>query len=84
MKIIVVGPDYSKYNAASYQYEFMNSLMEISEKYFHYSEKIEIDEEKLYKKAKFVPDVVFYNHGWFQDNPSEKNIYYGKIKKKIT
>ena len=82
MKIIVVGPDYSKYNAASYQYEFMNSLIEISEKYFHYFEKTEIDEEKLYEKAKFIPDVVFYNHGWFQDNPSEKNIFYGIINKK--
>ena len=32
MRIIVVGPDYSKYSAASYQYEFMNSLIKISEK----------------------------------------------------
>ena len=79
MKIIVVGPDYSKYNAASYQYEFMNSLMEISEKYFHYSKNIEIDEEQLYKKAKFVPDVIFYNHGWLQDNPSIEKINFGKI-----
>ena len=79
MNIIVVGPDYSKYNAASYQYEFMNSLMEISDKYFHYSENIEIYEEELYKKANFVPDVVFYNHGWLQDNPSIEKINYGKI-----
>ena len=83
MKIIVVGPDYSKYNAASYQYEFMNSLKEISKKYFHYYENFQIDEELLYKKAKFVPDVIFYNHGWLQDNPLVKKISYGKINKKL-
>ena len=83
MKLIVVGPDYRKYNAASYQFEFMNSLMEISEKYFHYSENIQLDEEELYKKAKFVPDVIFYNHGWLQDNPSVEKINYGKIEKKL-
>ena len=79
MKIIVVGPDYCKYNAASYQYEFMNSLMEISEKYFHYSKNVQLNEEQLYKKAKFVPDVIFYNHGWLQDNPSIEKINFGKI-----
>lgn len=83
MKIIVVGPDYSKYSAASYQYEFMNSLMEISEKYYHYYENIQLDEEQLYKKAKFFPDIIFYNHGWLQDNPSVEKINYGKIKKKL-
>ena len=31
--IIVVGPDYEKDNAASYQYEFMN-LIQISENIF--------------------------------------------------
>ena len=40
-------------------------------------------EEELYKKAKFVPDVIFYNHGWLQDNPSVEKINYGKIEKKL-
>ena len=33
----------------------------------------------MYKKAKYVPDVIFYNHGWLQDNPSVEKINYGII-----
>ena len=81
MKIIVVGPDYSKYNAASYQYEFMNSLIEISEKYFHYFKSEQIDLDTLCTKASFIPDIVFYNHGWLHDNPSVDSINYGEVNK---
>ena len=84
MKIIVIGPDYEKYNAASYQYEFMNSLKEISEKYFHYSENNKIDLDDLCIKSKFTPDVIFFNHGWLHDNPSYKSITYGIISKKLS
>ncbi len=84
MKIIVVGPDYEKYNAASYQYEFMNSLKEVSEKYFHYSGNDEIDLDDLCTKSKFIPDIVFFNHGWLNDNPSLARITYGKISKKVS
>ena len=81
MNIIVVGPDYSLYSAASYQYEFMNSLKEISAKYFHYTEKYKIDLDDLFNKAQFMPDIIFYNHGWFNDNPKLENITYGEINK---
>ena len=79
MKIIVVGPEYSKYNAASYQFEFMNALKEYSDKYYHYDSKKEIDIEKLFSLANFVPEMIFYNHGWFLDNPDSKKIKYSNL-----
>ena len=54
MKIIVLGPDYSGYNAASYQYEFMNTLKEFSEKYYHYYHTEEINIESLIDLANFI------------------------------
>ena len=84
MKIIVVGPDYSKYNAASYQYEFMNSLNKYLRNIFIIQKIIEIEEEQLYKKSKFVHLMSFFiNHGWLQDNPSVKKLTYIKINKKF-
>ena len=47
MKIIVLGPDYDLYQAASYQYEFMNTLKEYSNKYFHYSDSKQIQKSIL-------------------------------------
>tara|TARA_Y100000589_G_C27126387_1_gene618699 strand:+ start:281 stop:1309 length:1029 start_codon:yes stop_codon:yes gene_type:complete len=84
MKIIVLGPDYDLYQAASYQYEFMNTLKEYSNKYFHYSDSKEIDLETLCAKAKFVPNIIFYNHGWLHDNPNVKRITYTKLKDKLS
>ena len=80
MKIIVLGPEYSGYIAASYQYEFMNTLKEFSKSFYHYSETSEIDVPNLLKKANFIPDIIFYNHGWLSDNPSIKNITFSKVK----
>lgn len=62
MKIIIVGPDYKNYKSASYQNEFMNALKKISENYYHYTKEKEIHIDDLCKKAKFIPDIVFYNH----------------------
>ncbi len=83
MKIIIVGPEYSGYNAASYQFEFMNALKEVSDQYFHYDSTSEIDIEKLFSLASFIPEIIFYNHGWFLDNPSIKRIKYSNLKGNI-
>ena len=80
MKIITVGPSYENYKSASYQYEFMNALKDISINYYHYSDNKELTLETLCKKANFTPEIIFYNHGWFLDDPKLKNIKYSKIK----
>nr|WP_075440409.1 glycosyltransferase [Prochlorococcus marinus] len=81
MKIIVIGPEYSGYNAASYQFEFMNALRDISDNYYHYFARDAININTLISKANFIPDLIFYNHGWLQDNPSVKMINYGIMNK---
>tara|TARA_Y100001978_G_C23687893_1_gene432995 strand:+ start:284 stop:1312 length:1029 start_codon:yes stop_codon:yes gene_type:complete len=82
MNIIVLGPDYKEYSSASYQFEFMKELKRKSEKYFHYSKRNEIEIDLLISKAKFVPDIVFYNHGWLSDNPNLKLYKWTKLKGK--
>ena len=59
MKIIVLGPEYSGYIAASYQYEFMNTLKEFSKSFYHYSETSEIDVPNLLKKQISYPILFF-------------------------
>ena len=76
MKIIILGPNYDNYNAASYQYEFMNALKKECDQYFHYYEQQDIEIEELIKKAKFIPDVIFYNHGWLTDNINLRQVAY--------
>jgi len=82
MDVIVVGPDYKNYKSASYQYEFMNALKENAKNYFHYSNNKEIETKDLLKIAKFIPDMIFYNHGWLLDDPSLREIRYSNIKNK--
>lgn len=82
MNILVFGPDYSSYNAASYQYEFMNTLKEEANNYYHYSGAKEIDLSLILKKLKFYPDFIFYNHGWLLDNPNINRITHSIIKNK--
>ena len=82
MNIIVVGPDYENYKSASYQYEFMNALKEKAKNYFHYSNSKDIEIKDLLKIAKFIPDIIFYNHGWLLDDPSLREIRYSNIKNK--
>ena len=82
MDVIVVGPDYKNYKSASYQYEFMNALKENAKNYFHYSNNKEIEIKDLLKIAKFIPDMIFYNHGWLLDDPSLMEIRYSNIKNK--
>ena len=80
MDLIVVGPNYKNYKSASYQFEFMNALKEKSINYFHYSNFQDIEINDLIKMAKFIPDIIFYNHGWLLDDPSLKEIRYSNIK----
>ena len=80
MKIITVGPSYENYKSASYQYEFMNALKDISINYFHYSDTKELTIDNLCKKANFIPELIFYNHGWLADNPDLKKIKYTNLK----
>ena len=80
MKIIVVGPNFDNYKSASYQNEFMNALKKISQNYFHYGEDKELNIDDLCKQAKFIPDIIFYNHGWLLDDPNLKKIRYSNIK----
>ena len=80
MNIIVLGPDYKNYGAASYQHEFMQTLKRSSKKYFHYDKKGNIEVNKLLNKADFLPDIVFYNHGWLWDNKYMKKIEYSSFK----
>ena len=80
MKIITVGPNYKNYKSASYQEDFMNALKDISLNYYHYSNNEELTIKALCKKANFVPELIFYNHGWFLDNPKLKEIRYSNIK----
>ena len=79
MNIIVIGPDYSGYQHASYQYEFLEGLKSRSDNYYHYSKTNQIDINKLLYKANFIPDFIFFNHGWLLDNPDINKITYGKI-----
>ena len=76
MNIIVVGPDYSGYQHASYQYEFLESLKSKADNYYHYPETNQINIKKLIYKADFIPDFIFFNHGWLLDNPSFERITY--------
>ena len=80
MKIIVLGPDYGNYQAASYQHEFMNSLKNIASHYYHFNEAGIFDLDFLLLKANFTPDFVFYNHGWLTDNILAKEITYSQVK----
>lgn len=79
MKIIVLGPDYGNYIAASYQYQFLKALKKSSNKYYHYNLNKEISVDKLIRKSGFTPDIVLYNHGWLSDNINGDNITYTKI-----
>ena len=36
--------------------------------------------ETLCKKANFIPEIIFYNHGWFSDDPNIKKIKYSNVK----
>lgn len=80
MDVIVVGPNYKNYKSASYQYEFMNALKEKSRNYFHYSNFKDIEMNDLFKMAKFIPDIIYYNHGWLLDDPALGEIRYSNIK----
>tara|TARA_Y100000589_G_scaffold327719_1_gene370155 strand:+ start:1754 stop:2779 length:1026 start_codon:yes stop_codon:yes gene_type:complete len=82
MKVIVVGPDYKNYGAASYQHDFMENLKRSSEKYFHYDKRGDIEVKKLLDKVAFIPDMIFYNHGWLWDNKFIKEIEYCNLKGK--
>ena len=82
MKIIVVGPNYDNYSAASYQKEFMETLKSFSDYYYHYDSSDTIKTTQLISNATFQPDIVFYNHGWLSDNTSIKDLKYNKIKGK--
>lgn len=79
MKIVVIGPSYEYYNAASYQHEFMEALKDISDYYYHYQGN-EITIKRLIYLSKFKPDIILYNHGWLSDNGKLKDIKYTKVK----
>ena len=79
MKIIVVGPNYDNYSAASYQKEFMDALKGVCDSYYHYQESDSITIKKLLSSAKFVPDIIFYNHGWLSDNINLKDLKYSNL-----
>ena len=79
MNVIVLGPSYEKYLSASYQYAFEKELELRSDKFFHYSKSGISNTKSIEKKAGFIPDLIFYNHGWFSDDPHEKSIKYGNI-----
>ena len=79
MKIIVVGPNYDNYSAASYQKEFMDALKGVCDFYYHYQESDSITIKKLLSSAKFVPDIIFYNHGWLSDNINLKDLKYSNL-----
>ena len=65
MKVIVLGPNYQNYEAASYQYEFMKELHNLSDSYYHYekSEEISIKElislQNLFQILFFIITVGF-------------------------
>ena len=79
MKIIVVGPSYEDYTAASYQNEFMKELRNLSESYYHYKNKGDITITELISYSKFTPDIIFYNHGWLSDNVNLEDIKYLRL-----
>ena len=79
MKLVVIGPSYKHYNAASYQYEFMEVLKDLSDSYYHYQGS-EITIKGLISLSKFKPDIIFYNHGWLSDNVTLKDLKYTRIK----
>mgnify|MGYP000347608727 CR=1 FL=1 len=80
MKIIVVGPSYEDYTAASYQNEFMKELRNLSESYYHYKNKGDITITELISYSKFTPDIIFYNHGWLSDNVNLEDIKYLRLR----
>ena len=79
MNVIVLGPSYEKYLSASYQYSFEKELKILSNKFFHYSKDGESSTQLIENKAGFIPDLIFYNHGWLSDDPLKKSIKYGNI-----
>ena len=64
MKIIVVGPSYEDYTAASYQNEFMKELRNSSESYYHYQNAGDITIKEL---AETIVDVVGYKNDYEWD-----------------
>lgn len=79
MKIIVVGPSYEDYTAASYQNEFMQELRNLSESYYHYQNPGHITLTELISYSRFSPDIIFYNHGWLSDNVNLEDIKYLRL-----
>jgi hypothetical protein len=79
MNVIVLGPSYKKYLSASYQYAFEKELKLISSNFFHYSNSGDIRTEYIENKAGFIPDLIFYNHGWLSDDPLKEPIKFGNI-----
>ena len=79
MNIIYLGPSYKKYLSASYQYAFEKELKLISKNFFSYSNNGDISAKFIENKAGFIPDLIFYNHGWLSDDPLEKTIKYANI-----
>ena len=79
MNIIYLGPSYEKYLSASYQYAFEKELQFISNNFFSYSKSGNISAESIENKAGFIPDLIFYNHGWLCDDPLKKSITYANI-----
>ncbi len=79
MNVIVLGPSYKNYQSASYQYSFEKELKLISNKFFHYSKGGDSSSKLIEKKSGFIPDVIFYNHGWLSDDPLKESIRYGNI-----
>ena len=79
MKIIVVGPSYEDYTAASYQNEFMQELRNLSDSYYHYQNSGDITLKELISYSRFNPDIIFYNHGWLSDNVNLEDIKYLRL-----
>jgi len=67
LKVIVLGPSYESYGAASYQRDFLRTLSELSTNYYHSTSKRDINTNEIINKAGFVPDIIIYNHGWLND-----------------
>ena len=78
MNIIYLGPSYEKYSSASYQYAFEKELKLISNNFFSYSKNGDISAKYIENEAGFIPDIIIYNHGWFNDDPV-KPIKYANI-----
>ena len=66
----MLGPRYDQYKSAHYQQDLIDQIKRSSTKYYHFSDSQLLNYHECIKVSGFIPEEVFFNHGWLNDAPN--------------